>query len=50
MVAAFAFVLPALTLGGAPMLVARTVEAARSIEIPRSIQPLAPPPRFAAVL
>lgn len=49
-VTAVAFVLPSLTFASAPMLVARAVEAARSIEIPRTIQPLAPPPRHAAVL
>jgi hypothetical protein len=50
MVSAFAFVLPSLTLSDAPMLVARTAEAARSIAIPRTIEPLAPPPRFAVAL
>jgi hypothetical protein len=48
--AAFAFVLPSLSLAGAPILLARAAEATRSIEIPRTIQPLAPPPRVAAVL
>jgi hypothetical protein len=50
MVTAFAFVLPSLTLAGAPMLFARTVEVAKSIEIPSASQPLAPPPRFATTL
>ena len=50
MVSAFAFVLPSLTLSGDPMLVARTTEAAKTIEIPRASQPLAPPPRFVAAL
>jgi hypothetical protein len=49
-VTAVAFVLPSLTFANSTMLVARAVEAARSIEIPRTIQPVAPPPRFAAVL
>ena len=47
---AVAFVLPSLVFASAPMLVARAVEAARSLEVPRTIQPLPPPPRHAAVL
>jgi hypothetical protein len=50
MVSAFAFVLPSLTLAGAPVLVAGTAKAASSIEIPRTFQPPAPPPRLAAAL
>jgi hypothetical protein len=49
-VTAVSFVLPSLTFASSTMLVARAVEAARSIEIPRTIEPLAPPPRFAAAL
>jgi hypothetical protein len=50
MVSAFAFVLPSLVQSGGPMLVARAVKAAKTIEISRTPQPQAPPPRFAAAL
>lgn len=44
---AMAFLLPPLAFASAPMLVTRTAETAHSIEIPRSVQPLSPPPRVA---
>jgi hypothetical protein len=47
-VTAIAFLLPPLAFTSAPMLVTRAVEATHSIEIPRSVQPLSPPPRVAA--
>jgi hypothetical protein len=47
-VTAMAFLLPPLAFTSAPMLVTRAAETAHSIEIPRSVQPLSPPPRVAA--
>jgi hypothetical protein len=49
-VTAVAFVLPSLTFAAAPMLIAPAAEATKSIEIPRTTEPLAPPPRVVAVL
>lgn len=49
-VSAVAFVLPPLTFAAAPMLIADTAEAAQSIEIPRTTEPLAPPPRISSIL
>jgi hypothetical protein len=46
-VTAVAFVLPTLTFASAPVLVTRTVGTLRSVEIPRSVEPLSPPPRVA---
>jgi hypothetical protein len=44
-VASVTFVLPPATLVSSAIFVTRTVERARSIEIPRAIEPLSPPPR-----
>jgi hypothetical protein len=42
------FVMPALASAAAPLRVTRALDAPRSVEIPRSVQPLLPPPRFTA--
>src|SRR5258707_702015 len=42
------FVIPALVSTAAPFRVTRALDAPQSIEIPRSIQPLLPPPRVTA--
>jgi hypothetical protein len=43
-----AFVLPHLAFTTAPVMVTRAPDSAHSIEIPRSTQPLSPPPRIGA--
>jgi len=47
-VTAVAFVLPHLAFASASIQVTRADEAPRSVEIPRSVEPLSPPPRVAA--
>jgi len=48
-VAAMTFVMPAPTLAAVQAQSRATVDSVRSIEIPRSIQPLLPPPRAVSV-
>jgi hypothetical protein len=45
---AMIFVMPLLAMSSAPLHVTPALEASRSIEIPRSVQPLVPPPRSIA--
>jgi hypothetical protein len=47
-VTAVAFVLPHLAFASASMQVTRADDAPRAVEIPRSVEPLSPPPRVAA--
>jgi len=47
LVTAVAFVLPNVALTSAPIAVSGADETLRSLEIPRSLTPLSPPPRFA---
>ncbi len=46
-VTAVAFVLPHLAFASASMHVTRVDDAPRSVEIPRSVEPVSPPPRVA---
>jgi hypothetical protein len=50
LVTAVAFVVPNAALTSAPMAVSGADEALQSFEIPRSLTPLSPPPRFANAL
>jgi hypothetical protein len=45
---AMIFVMPLPAVSSAPLYVTPAVEASRSVEIPRSVQPLVPPPRSIA--
>jgi hypothetical protein len=47
LVTAVAFVLPDVTSASAPVAVTGAAESLHAIEIPRSLKPLSPPPRFA---
>jgi hypothetical protein len=47
-VTAVAFVLPHRAFASASMQVTRSDDAPRAVEIPRSVEPLSPPPRVAA--
>jgi hypothetical protein len=46
LVTAVAFVLPDLTFAAGPISVTGTADTLKSFEIPRSLKPLSPPPRF----
>jgi hypothetical protein len=48
--AAMNFVMPLQVVSSAPVHMTSALQATRSIEIPRSVQPLVPPPRFTASL
>ncbi len=49
-VTSVAFVLPPATFTSSPILVTRRIERTRSIEIPRSVEPLSPPPRISCAV
>jgi hypothetical protein len=44
---AVAFVLPDVAFAWAPIAVTRAADTLQSLEIPRSLEPVFPPPRFA---
>jgi hypothetical protein len=50
LVTAVAFVLPNVALTAAPIAVTGAGETLQPLEIPRSLKPLSPPPRFAHTL
>jgi hypothetical protein len=50
LVTAVAFVLPNVALTAAPIAVTGAGETLQPLEIPRSLNPLSPPPRFAHTL
>jgi len=50
LVTAVAFVLPDVTFASASIAVTGAADTLRALEIPRSLKPLSPPPRFAHAL
>jgi hypothetical protein len=50
MVASIAFVLPTAAPLAAPIAIKSPVELAKPLDFPLSIEPLSPPPRFAAAV
>jgi hypothetical protein len=50
LVTAVAFVLPDVGVTSAPRAVTRAADALQSLEIPRSLKPVSPPPRFVHAL